>query len=376
MQLALLIAVVLVGLLAAFTLLIAYNLVMQNGRILLRLERLESVFVAPPDPAALVEDYIPNLPPGTPAPPFELPDLNGIPRRLTEWRGQRVLLVFFDPECAFSRRLLPLLVGLTRDVVPGRPAPVIVSTGAIEANRRLFDASDFSGAVLLQRATEVAAAYRVDGTPMSYLLDADGTTVGEVAVGVQAIMLQAGEIGSVEDAVLDDGGASPALLDAPVTRRDGLTPGEAAPLFRLPSAAGGELSLLDFRGRATVIAFLDPECEACDQVTSLLESVHREHPQLGVLAISRGDPQLTRIDIARHDATFAVGLQRHWEVSRRYGIFATPAAFLLDEWGVVSAEVAVGAASINQLLVSAGRAADQMEIARAQPSGDLERDDL
>lgn len=355
MQWVLLISVVLLAAFTVVALLNVYNLILQNGRLLIRLDDLEAALFPPPGPEALVEEYLATVPPGREAPPFELPDLNGVSRRLNEWRGQRVLLVFVDPECTFSRRLVPWLVGVTRDVVPGRPTPVLVSTGNIEANRALFDEAGFTGAVLLQRETEVAAAYRVDGTPMSYLIETDGIVAAGAAVGVQAVLLQAGEVAAVQDMLPDElvtppGDGFGAPLDAPVARQDGLRPGEAAPLFRLPGVNRPEVSLLDFRGRPTVLVFTDPECEACDQVGSTLEAAHRSHPELGVVLVSRGDPALTRDHVAAERLTFPVALQRHWEVSRRYGMFALPVAFLLDEWGVVSTDMAVGAAGIAQLL--------------------------
>ncbi len=368
MQWVLLVAVVLLAALMLVALLNVYNLILANGRLLIRLENLEGFLSRPPGPEAMVEEYYATMPPGREAPVFELPDLNGIPRRLTEWRGQRVLLVFMDPECAFSRRLAPWLAGVTLDIVPGRPVPVVVSTGSVEANRALFDEAGFSGAVLLQRDTEVASAYRVDGTPMSYLIDADGTVVTDAAVGVQSVLLQAGEIGAVEDALdselpapLEDGFG--ARLDAPVARQDGLRPGETAPLFRLPGVNVPEVSLLDFRGRPTVIVFTDPECDACDQVGPALEAAHRANPALGIVMVSRGDPELTRAQVAGEALTFPVAIQRHWELSRRYGVFLTPAAVLIDEWGVVTSNIAAGAAGIGELLEAVASSAVEPVIA-------------
>ena len=54
--------------------------------------------------------------------------------------------------------------------------------------------------------------------------------------------------------------------------------------------------------------------------------------------------------IAEHGLTFPVALQRHWEISRDYGIFATPVGYLIDERGVIAADVAVGAKAILALV--------------------------
>jgi hypothetical protein len=44
--------------------------------------------------------------------------------------------------------------------------------------------------------------------------------------------------------------------------------------------------------------------------------------------------------------TFPVVLQNHWEISRAYGMFATPIAYLVGGDGVLVSDVAVGEAGI------------------------------
>jgi hypothetical protein len=46
-------------------------------------------------------------------------------------------------------------------------------------------------------------------------------------------------------------------------------------------------------------------------------------------------------------------LQRHWDTSRAYGMFATPIAYLIDEAGVIAADVAQGPAAIISLAAGA-----------------------
>jgi hypothetical protein len=76
-----------------------YQLLRQNGRILLRLEVLEEQ-VAQLGAAALARSPQ-GLELGSLAPDFELPDLDGKPVPLSHWRGRRVLLIFFNPQCSF-----------------------------------------------------------------------------------------------------------------------------------------------------------------------------------------------------------------------------------------------------------------------------------
>ena len=81
-----------------------YQLVRQQGRILLRLEALEQQlgqlrFAIPSQGPSLpiAPKLTPSLPVGTLAPDFELPDLSGQTKRLSEYRGKTVLLIFFNP---------------------------------------------------------------------------------------------------------------------------------------------------------------------------------------------------------------------------------------------------------------------------------------
>jgi hypothetical protein len=69
---------------------LAYQLVRQNGRILLRLEAIEKQ-IGPRDGAKRREAG--GLPLGTLAPDFELPDLTGVRRKLSEFREQNVLVL-------------------------------------------------------------------------------------------------------------------------------------------------------------------------------------------------------------------------------------------------------------------------------------------
>ena len=343
--------VLLIGLVAAWLVvillgLITYQVILQNGRTLVRLEEVES-FMAANDDGAASRENVKLLAMGVAAPPISLPDLNGTPRMLSEWRGHRVLLVFVDPACMFSRALLPYLSGFMSDVVPGRPVPVLVSTGRAEDNRAVFDEAGFAGTVLLQSEREIATAYRVDGTPMSYLIEADGAIASKIAAGVQATMILAGEMASVADATATSSVREPAPRRAP---GEALPPGETAPVFRLPQLDGGELSLLEYRGKQVMVVFSDPECEPCDEVAPLLEAHYRSHPEAPIVMISRGDAAANRAKVAEFGFSFPVVLQRHWEISREYGMFATPVAFLVDEWGAIASDAAVGPQAIGKLL--------------------------
>src|SRR6185312_10829034 len=118
--------VVLPWLLTAVGTWLGYQLVQQNGRILLRLEAIERRLGAHtpaerPEPA--------GLPVGTVAPDFELPDLAGTRHKLSEYRGRDILLIFFNPKCGFCTKMAGNLAALPVAGGEGLATPLVVTTG-------------------------------------------------------------------------------------------------------------------------------------------------------------------------------------------------------------------------------------------------------
>ena len=142
-------------------------------------------------------------------------------------------------------------------------------------------------------------------------------------------------------------------------KRDGLKAGTLAPEFRLPRLDGGELSLAELRGRAVLLVFSSPHCGPCNALAPRLEELHRQESELELVMISQGEPEENRIKVKEHGLTFSVVVQKQWEVSREYGMFATPMAYLIDPAGVIIADVAVGGDAIESLMARASRLHDE-----------------
>jgi peroxiredoxin len=327
----------------------------QNGRILLHLESLSQRLGH-----AHGTGPTPELPLGSVAPEFALPDLSGTRHTLAEFRGQRVLLIFFNPGCGFCVKMAPDLAALPVDGSHGRPVPLVVTTGEIERNRQLIEEHGMRCPVLVQEQMEVTATYLVPGTPAGYLIDEQGAIASKLAVGADALFLLA-ITPSVEPIEIPEpagnghrpqGKANKGLAASRLTR-DGLKAGTPAPVFRLPRLDEGELSLEAYRGRRVLLVFSDPECVPCDQLLPHLERLHCERRDLQVLMVGRRDVEANREKVAQLGLTFPVALQKSWEVSLQYGIFATPVAYLIDEDGAIAADVAKGIEPILALVSGA-----------------------
>jgi methylamine dehydrogenase accessory protein MauD len=119
--------------------------------------------------------------------------------------------------------------------------------------------------------------------------------------------------------------------------RDGLKPGKKAPDFTLPSADGKEVALHDFAGRKVLLVFTQSGCSPCKKIVPQLNRLG-SHGDSEVLVVNNGDADAARKWSAEVGARFPVLAQDRFSVSKRYEVFATPFAFLIDEKGVIFAK--------------------------------------
>jgi peroxiredoxin len=325
---------------------LGFQLVRQNGRILVRLESIERR-LSPRDAGKPKKER--GLRFGTVAPDFELPDLAGERHELSEFRGKDLLLIFFNPKCGFCTKMADDLGALPADGGDGRAVPIVVTTGHLEENRKLVERYGIRCLVLLQEEMEVASQFRAQGTPTGYRIDKAGRIASELAVGAEPLLKLAAM--TTVDHDPPDASANGSAnhqdkdyrsLAASRLNRKGLKAADTAPDFRLPRIDGGELSLGEFRGRRVLLVFSDPHCGPCAELAPRLQEIHLEQSDLKVLVISRGDIEENRAKIDELGLTFPIVLQKKWEVSLKYAMFATPIAYLIDEQGRIASDVAVG----------------------------------
>jgi peroxiredoxin len=319
----------------------------QQGRLLLRIEALErstsAAEASPGDPARG------GLPLATAFPPFRLPNLEGGETGLEDL-DKRVLLVHWSPECGFCREIAPDLARHQKDLQRRKTELVLVSYGSTESNRALLEAHGLHCPVLLQRDRETIAGFAHMGTPVAYLLDDKHRVAKPVAVGAREVPQLVEEAAGGRRRLSSERPLSESLIE-----REGLKAGASAPTFELPDLTGRAVSLADQRGRRVVLVFSDPECGPCDVLLPDLAQLEREHRQngLAVLLVSRGEPEENLHKAAAAGVEFPVVLQSGWRLSKEYGIFATPVAFLIDEKGVIERDVARGP---NEILALAREA--------------------
>ena len=310
------------------------HLLRQNGRLLVRLEALESGHASgAAEPSRNGSQTPAGLPVGSPAPGFELPDLNGEKLTLDSLRspGQPVMLIFTDPGCEPCTELLPEIGRWQRDYSDELTVSLI-SRGDPEENRAK-SAEHGVERVLLQQDWEVADAYQVDGTPSAVLVRPDGTIGSSLALGYEAVEVLAAQ------AV---GAPAP---NTPVGKKVG----EPAPPLKLPDLSGKSIELSDFKGSETLVLFWSPDCGFCNEMLDDLRALEDDSPPVGT-------PKLLVVSTGTVEANEAMGLSSPvvlvddgFSAEQAFGSPGTPTAVLVDAEGKVASEVAVGPTEVLEL---------------------------
>jgi peroxiredoxin len=326
-----------------------FQIVRQQGRLLLRIESLERVasqggLVAGPGANGSPRPEA-GLPVATTMPSFRLPDLSGRLVALEDFRGKRVLLVHWDTGCGFCDEIAPELAALQSDLRKRKTELVLVSYGDADVNRRFAREHGLDCPILLQGERDPVDAFAQVGTPVAYLLDEKGRIAKPLALGADEVPRLAREAAGKRRHLRTEKSLAASRIE-----REGLPAGTPAPPFALPDLFGRTVALEDYGGRRVLLVFSDPDCGPCDALLPDLARLHKQDGDaLEVVVVGRGGVEENRRKAADHAIDFPVLLQPGWRVSKEYGIFATPVAFLIDEEGVIAREVAKGAPEILSL---------------------------
>ena len=325
----------------------------QQGRQLLRLDTLEArldgryVGAGPglqQGSAALsVNGYVPppeyGLPVGTPAPDFDLPDLDGerwSVERLTAG-GKPVLLLFVNPSCGPCTSLMPDIGRWQRDHA-ATATVALVSRGTPEENRRKMTGHGVKR-VLVQRKSEVDEAFQVPGTPGAVVLAADGTIASPVAAGV-------GDVQTLVSRTLRLPPPAPANGHAHANGHvhgpePGLALGSPAPAIDLTDLDGIRVTSADLGGKRTLLLFWSPGCGFCQRMVPDLKVWEDDPPPHApaLVLVATGPVEQNRA----HGLRSPILLDASGATARAYGANGTPIGVLVDaEWRIASTLVGGG----------------------------------
>ncbi len=350
-----------------------YQIVKQQGRVLLRLDQLEqnaqAARAGPEKPGEVNEAA--GLPLQSDFPAFKLPDLAGRPVALEAFRGKRVLLVHWNFECGFCDSIAAELGRLEPSFEKQNVQLVLLSYGEAQPNQKQAAEHGLKCPILLMKDGEKPAPFEQEGTPVTYLLDEEGRVAAPLARGADGVLALALEVAGPEAGASEAGkntpqrnglGSAGPLKETLAPHRvnlpgflvkheiglgdvikrvtsamgikpcvgcerragvlnrwmvfsgtggSGLKAGTHAPVFLLPDLQGRMVSLEEYRGRRVLLLFSDPQCGPCDELAPHLVRLHREYANngLGVILVGRGNAEENHRKAEQHGFEFPVLLQ-------------------------------------------------------------------
>jgi uncharacterized membrane protein YphA (DoxX/SURF4 family)/peroxiredoxin len=161
----------------------------QQGRLLLRIEQVESHLAQARMAVETPEQAQPmaGLPVGTKAPAFSGRGLDDETISLDALRAieKPIVLIFTNPTCAPCSALLPEVGRWQRDYAD-QLTVALLSRGSVQANRPKAIEYHLTH-VVLQRDNEIDTLYGVDRTPSAVLIQSDGLIDSPLVVGAESI---------------------------------------------------------------------------------------------------------------------------------------------------------------------------------------------
>jgi peroxiredoxin len=363
------------------------HLLGQNGRLLVRLDRIEAALedadieIADEDEEDDEDEEEEGLAFGAPAPAFSLSGLYGETMTLDSLRAAEkpVLLLFTDPGCGPCNAMMGDVGKWQRDLSE-KITLAVISRGSLEDNRSKAKQHNLTH-VLMQKDNEVADAYQTFGTPTAVLVRPDGTIGSAAAGGAQAIRTLVKQAAEGKVPVPRPRlAALPRPIKAQRPAANAQAPrgiasiGKDAPIVELNNLDGETVRLADFAGHPTAVLFWNPGCGFCQRMLDDLKSWESGKPEDApkLLVVSTGEVEPNR----QLGLSSPVLLDSGFNVGRAFGASGTPSAVLVGADGKIASGLAVGGPTVISLLkneapnlLDASAAGDDEPDAPAAPRG-------
>ena len=347
------ILIVLQGLILISLWTILYQAVKQQGRLLLRLDDLdhrltEAGLGAGPGTSTGQG----GLEVGTPVTSPGLPDPDGRLISLDDFRGKRVLLVHWNPDCAFCELLAPDLAQFQADLRTSNVQLVLASPEDAESNRELALEHGLTCPILLMPDDGPwpgrLSKTRARRWRTCWMSRVRWPNPWRWAATRSWPWLAGSSVTEPR------GSGSPASALCPKAASSGTASRRVPSLRRsaCPTFAAGRLPLrITEVGGCSWSSRTRTAGPARNSAPHLVR-IHREYRDGGlvVFMVTRGDVAENRRKADRYGFEFPVVLQDRWRLSKEYGIFAMPVAFLIDEEGIITRDVAQGVSEILALV--------------------------
>lgn len=315
---------------------LCYRLIVDRGRLLLRVEELIAQRPGAHPGGLKHGSYLSDvaLPTLATSASGETGRVLSISQVITA-RDQPQLLLFLDSDCLYSRALARELSALFTQ--PQHPEIVAV-IGGDEPSGSEFP--PFAGILLHDPQRQAASLYGVTATPAGYLVAPSRHTASPLLIG-PATLVQAARGQNMERHL------SPLAVTTIPTdsgaHREPLSAGQPVPPFQAISSTGETWTPASHIGEPYTLLLIDPDCPPCREAVELLGECQRNASYV----ISQGTPE----DPLNMQAAALPGVsllfQADREVSRALQVLETPVLYAIDGSGTISAGPFIGLQEIR-----------------------------
>lgn len=131
-------------------------------------------------------------------------------------------------------------------------------------------------------------------------------------------------------------GASPEIPSNEINNATPPAIGNQAPDFTVINIAGKTVALSDFRDKNVLLNFWSVLCDQCDMEMGLFEAVHREYPEIQIMAVNSKDDTGAVLRFVRSTSfTFPVYIDQTGIAASIYDVNLIPKSFLIDSSGII-----------------------------------------
>lgn len=287
-----------------------------------------------------------GLDPGQKAPDFELTTLDGEEVKLSDYKGQKVLLNFWASWCPPCKTEMPYMDEYYNDQAEEDNVAILavnmttLERGQKENVPKFVQEHDLTFPILMDEAGLAKDLYDVMIYPTTYVINEEGVITERTNMllempYIEQIVKEADTFENGQSNEKEQSEPRNPALDK------GLGVGNEAPDFELETMTGEKVKLSDSKGKMTFVNFWTSWCPSCDEELTALQEFYANEKgaeEIEVIGVNltnleREEERTLSTFIEEHDLTFPILTDPKGEVEKLYKIEEYPTTYVISPEG-------------------------------------------
>lgn len=289
-----------------------------------------------------------GLNPGEQAPDFELTTLDGEQVKLSDYKGQKVLLNFWVSWCPPCKTEMPYMETYHNEQAKDDNVVILaVNMTTLERGQRekvpeFVEEHDLTFPILMDEAGIAKDLYDVLIYPTTYVINEEGMITEKTTLLLEIPYIE--QIIEEADTYKKDQPDQEQETDMRNPALDkGLGVGNEAPDFTLQTVDGETVNLSDSRGKMTFVNFWTSWCSSCGDELAELQAFYEKHGESGEIEVlgvnltnlERNADEALSTFVTSRELTFPVLTDADGEVEARYKIEEYPTTYVINGEGKI-----------------------------------------